>query len=96
MSVAPCDPESPKGVAGEHSTVLHDRRRPGRREVAPELIPLLRGQGPVLVGASADIAAEAQLPALALRDDLGAMSGIMRGLGVASLGWAAVAILVLY
>ena len=93
MSVASDGPESPEGVPGARSTVLHDRRRPGRRNVAPDLIPLLRGQGPVLVD-PADVPV-GPAPVLAVRDDLAPVSGIMRGLGIASLGWVAVGILVL-
>ena len=96
MSVAPDRPgpemlETPYGAPAVHSAVLHDRRRPGRREVAPELIPLLRGQGPKLV----DAPSSAPETAVPLQDELAAMSGIVRGLGIASLGWAAVGFLVL-
>lgn len=37
----------PPSVVPEATTVVADRRRPGRRErVSEELVPLLRGQGP--------------------------------------------------
>jgi hypothetical protein len=64
-------------------TMVAERRRPGRpAHISPELIPLLRGEAPLV-------------PNDPIRfdepDELGAARGIALGVGISAVLWAAIA-----
>ncbi|HEX3991260.1 MAG TPA: hypothetical protein VHX39_08820 [Acetobacteraceae bacterium] len=78
----------------ETSTTLRDQRRPGRPEVAdPNLIPLMRGEAPLVDDANAlsgpveagDLAAEPDR-----KTTLNAARGICLGVGLGSLIWCGI------
>ena len=51
------EPASPQRSASSDIAIKHDRRRPGRVEVNPALIPLLRGTAPLFEPLPSGVAA---------------------------------------
>lgn len=72
-------------------SIQRERRRPGRVEVHPHLIPLLRGQ----VETRDDSVSQAATPDFVIRDDLGAAVGVFHWVAVCLAGWACAGFLLL-
>lgn len=77
-----------RGAPAPGTATAVDRRRPGRRTVSPDLIPLLRGE--VQPASTASCAAADPLP-IVPRDDLAAVLGMVRGVALSVPVWGALA-----